>query len=105
MSNIFIPANKIEFGFYDATNYTNKKNSAFFNKAFFIDETLDEVCDENKFFILGEKGTGKTAYAAYVSNNGWDNNVGVVKNISQADYSRFISMKKDKQLALSDFNN
>lgn len=59
----------LDFGFNGADNYKRSENKSFLNKVFFRTEELDKLCERNTFFLIGEKGTGKTACAVYLSNN------------------------------------
>ncbi len=59
----------INFGEYDATNYRDSSSRDLFNRIFYRDNKLDQILENNKYLILGDKGTGKTAYSVYLSNN------------------------------------
>nr|WP_231410415.1 fun domain protein [Neisseria meningitidis] len=63
------PLKTLEFGFVDAANYRRRENKDLFNRIFVKGEYLDELCEPNISFLIGEKGTGKTAYAVYLTNN------------------------------------
>ena len=60
---------ELKLGFSDAQNYSQRKNKKFFNDIFVKNTFLDSLLDDNIYFLIGEKGTGKTAYATYLSNN------------------------------------
>lgn len=91
------------FGFNDAENYKRRENKNFLNKVFFRTEELDKLCEKNTFFLIGEKGTGKTAYAVYLSNNDYKETLSTVKYIRETDYQKFLQMKKRDYLTLSDY--
>ncbi len=101
----------LDLGFNDAINYNNPDRKTFFDKIFVRTNELDKLLKSSTFFLLGEKGTGKTAYAVYlsnndVSNNRNDKNISVkseVINIKSTDYLKFISLKKESNLILSDY--
>jgi hypothetical protein len=57
---------EITFGFSDAENYRRRENRDLFNKIFLRTDALDQVCQKSTFFVVGDKGTGKTAYAVYI---------------------------------------
>lgn len=63
----------LELGFADAANYRKRENKDLFNKIFVKGEYLDKLCEQNVSFLIGEKGTGKTAYAVYLTNNNYKN--------------------------------
>ena len=50
----------------DAYEYynTSSQQGSLFEKIFLVDEIMDEIKSSDKYFIIGEKGSGKTAYAA-----------------------------------------
>ena len=60
---------KLVFGFNDAENYRRRENRQLFNDIFVKDNNLDKLLALNTYFLIGEKGTGKTAYAVYLANN------------------------------------
>ncbi|HFC6395933.1 TPA: fun domain protein [Neisseria polysaccharea] len=61
--------NELSFGFPDAENYKRKENKGLFNKIFIKDDYLQKILNPSTSFLIGEKGTGKTAYAVFLSNN------------------------------------
>ncbi len=95
--------NELKFGFADAENYKRREDKEMFNKAFIRNEYLDALCEPHITFLMGEKGTGKTAYAVFMSNNDYKNNRSCIKYIRETDYQKFITLKENKQLQLSDY--
>lgn len=63
------PVRELTFGFSDAENYRRRENKDLFNQIFLRTDALEVIQDPGIFFIVGEKGTGKTAYAVYLSNS------------------------------------
>ena len=59
----------LNLGFTDAENYQRRENKDLFNSIFVKNDFLDELMNSSTFFLIGEKGTGKTAYAVFLSNN------------------------------------
>ena len=53
----------LKLGFSDAQNYTQRQNKTMFNEIFVRNVFLDELIEQSRYFLIGEKGTGKTAYA------------------------------------------
>ena len=93
----------LKLGFRDAENYHRRENREFFNKIFVRTPELERLCEPGIFFLIGEKGTGKTAYATYMSNSSYKENVSCVKNIRETEYLKFIQIKNEKNLNLSDY--
>ena len=58
------------------------------------------LCSSSTFFLIGEKGTGKTAYALYLADNNYKGNTASHKFVRETDYQKFVSLKHDKHLAL-----
>ena len=100
---LWIP--KLNLGFNDAENYKRPENKDLFNKIFVENEYLNKIHSDSTYFILGEKGTGKTAYAVYYANNQYQNTIGILNYIRETDYQKFITLKKEKHLELSDFTS
>ncbi|MBW2089983.1 MAG: hypothetical protein JRI37_13575 [Deltaproteobacteria bacterium] len=99
------PLLSLNFGYNDAENYKKRENKDFFNKIFVRNEYLDQLLNNDKYFLIGEKGTGKTAYAVYLTNNNYKENISDLKYIRETDYAKFISLKNLKQLQLSDYTS
>src|SRR5258708_3423550 len=95
----------LRLGFNDAENYRRKDEKEFFNRIFLRDDALDRVCSESAFFLCGEKGTGKTAYAVFLANNDYKNTVGRLVYIRETDYKKFVEMRQKQHLALSDYTD
>ena len=55
--------------------------------------------------MIGEKGTGKTAYSVFLSNGEYKKTKSTIKYIRETDYTKFIELKKQKNLGLSDFSS
>jgi len=96
---------EMKFGFNDAENYKKRENKEFFNDIFFKTDAVETLCHNNIYFLIGEKGTGKTAYAVYLTNNENDKNSANITYIRETDYQKFVTLKKDRQLNLSDYIN
>lgn len=96
--NLIIPEN-------DAENFIKRDKKEIFNSMFIAKDKLDAILDSNRYFLIGEKGTGKTAYSVYLSNNNYKNTFSRVKYIRETEYVKFIEMKKSKNLQLSDYES
>lgn len=99
----FKPIRELRIGYGDAENYRKRENKRLFNDIFVKNKYVDDLLSPDRYFLIGEKGTGKTAYSTYLSNNEYKNARGYTKFIRETDYVKFISLKKDKHLNLSDF--
>ncbi len=89
----------------DALNYRTKVQKEFFNKVFLRTDELKKCLDPSVYFLMGEKGTGKTAYAVYLENNSIDEYRCQVTTMTETQYKRFIAMKRQGKLAYSDYAN
>lgn len=96
---------ELEFSFPDAENYRRREFKERFNQSFAQDHYLDEILKPEISFLMGEKGTGKTAYAVFFNNNFFKNTQSDLRFIRETEYQKFISLKKDKHLDLSDYTN
>ena len=99
------PIQSLNFGYNDAENYKKKEHKNFFNKIFVKNEFLDQLFKNDKYFLIGEKGTGKTAYAIYLANNNYKETISQLKYIRETEYTKFVSLKKLKHLELSDYTS
>jgi hypothetical protein len=90
-------------GSNDAEDYRRRENKAMFNEIFIKDFNLDRLLQLNTFFLIGEKGTGKTAYAVFLTNNEYKNTRSQLRYIRETEYQKFVTLKREKQLFLSDY--
>lgn len=95
----------INFGEYDATNYRDSSRRDFFNQLFVRDSRLDEMLQSNKYFVLGDKGTGKTAYSVFLSNNVINDTYSSIVYMGETEYVKFIRLKEKRDLILSDYTD
>lgn len=103
MNNQYKSLQELSFGFSDASNYRRRENKQFFSKVFLKNEALEEIKNPSKYFIIGDKGTGKTAYAVYLSNNSPNHSIFNIKFIRETDYRQFINIRKANALQISDY--
>ena len=94
---------ELELGFSDAQNYSQRPNKKMFNEIFVRNTYLDDLIKTNCYFLIGEKGTGKTAYATYLSNNNYKDNSATVTFLSATDYEKFYTLKQQKNLDLTGY--
>ena len=96
---------ELKFGYRDAENYRRKENKELFNRFFVHTPSLNELLDPGRYFLVGEKGTGKTAYAVYLCNNNYHEVKGSLKFIRETEYQKFVELKRAKSLVLTDYTN
>jgi len=89
----------------DALNYKHRKEKELFNKIFLRTVELDEIIRPSTYFLMGEKGSGKTAYAVYMENNQYKEHRCQVTTMTETQYSRFIQLKRSGKLNYSDYAN
>jgi hypothetical protein len=61
------------------------------------------LLDPNIFYLVGEKGTGKTAYATFLANNEYKNHKVSIFDVRQTEYQKFLELKKQGHLPLSEY--
>jgi hypothetical protein len=76
----------LSFGFNDAREYLSPESKPLLEKFFLADDNLSALVQPQRYFLIGEKGTGKTAYAAYVSTCKYQRYVGHTTFIQDTDY-------------------
>ncbi len=96
---------ELNLGFSDAQNYLQRENKQMFSDVFVKNSYLDDILNTSTYFLLGEKGTGKTAYAAYLSNNEQQGHKSVLKFISGTDYEKFYELKKAGRIDISGYTD
>jgi hypothetical protein len=95
----------LNLGFADAENYKRRENKELLNNVFVRNEYLDRLCEPAMSFLIGEKGTGKTVYSVFLANNDYKNTRGALRYIRETDYRKFLALKGERTLNLSDFSS
>lgn len=91
--------------FNDAVNYRTRQEKEFFSRIFLRTDDLQNCLKPPVYYLIGEKGAGKTAYAAYLENNAVDDSRCRLATMTETQYKRFITLKKRGQLEYSDYAN
>lgn len=94
---------ELPLGFTDAENYKRRENKTLFNNVFIKNSALEKICQPSTTFLIGEKGTGKTAYSVYMANTQYKNNACTVRYIRETEYQKFVKIKTERHLDLSDY--
>lgn len=97
LDNLHLPFN-------DAVNYRSSKEKEFFSKIFLTTKEIDKIVAPTSYFLIGEKGSGKTAYAVYLETNNRNNTISKLYTINETEYKRFIRLKINKKLEYSDYS-
>lgn len=93
----------LNLGFSDAQNYGQRSNKKMLSEVFVKNAYLKKLLKPNIYYLIGEKGTGKTAYATFLSNGEYEKNRSVLKFISGTDYEKFYELKKRGQIDVSGY--
>lgn len=91
--------------FNDAVNYRTRQEKEFFSRIFLRTDDLQSCLKPSVYYLIGEKGSGKTAYAAYLENNAVDESRCRLATMTETQYKRFITLKKRGKLEYSDYAN
>lgn len=100
-----LPVPEIDFGPIDAVNYRQRDNKNLLGKILYKEHFLDEIIKPSKYFLIGEKGTGKTSYSVYLENSDYENTRARVVELNGTDYQKFISMKRAGKLDVSTYTD
>jgi hypothetical protein len=96
---------ELAFGPNDAQDYRSGTDEELLHRLFLVDENLETLCKGNSiYFLIGEKGTGKTAYATYVSRFGASGANGYDLFISPNDYSNFLDFAVTLDIKQQDYH-
>ena len=95
----------LKLGYRDAENYRRRENKMTQNTLFIRTPELDMLTDAGKYFLVGEKGTGKTAFAVYLSNNNYHDIRASHRYIRETEYHKFLELKERQNLTLSDYTD
>lgn len=81
----------------DFNEARNKLDEKLFDRVFLKDEFYELISNQNTYFIVGEKGSGKTAYAVYYCSNK-RKGIAELNRVPSQMYYKFISLKQRGQL-------
>lgn len=94
----------IDIPYDEAENYFKPAHKMTLNKLFYKDANYEKLLLDTTYYLIGEKGSGKTTYCAYFCNN----TISEIKTkhkirskryvIGVDDYNKIIQMKKDGKL-------
>lgn len=101
---MYLPFTDLNVGFSNAENYQRRENKELLARYFVRDEYLDGILDPNVFYLVGEKGTGKTAYATYLENNEYKDHKVAIFDVRQTEYQKFLELKRQGHLPLSQYS-
>lgn len=93
----------LNVGFSNAGNYQKKENKPLLEKYFVRDEHLERILNPNVYYLIGEKGTGKTAYATYIRNTEYKGHQCSIYDVTQTEYQKFLELKRQGHLPLSQY--
>lgn len=93
----------LNLGSVDAVNYKTKEQKEYFSKILHRETYLEKVIRSDKYFLIGEKGTGKTSYAVFLHNSDYSNTLSRVVSLSQTDYRRFIALMSLGKFTVSSY--
>ena len=85
--------------------YDEDEPDSLFEKIFLDDNLVDKIKNENRHFIIGDKGSGKTAYAVHISNKADNGYSARIKRVADTIYEKFVTMKKDGMLNMSTYKD
>lgn len=88
----------IDIPFDEAENYFKPNNREKLNRLFYKDQNFNKLLLDTTYYLIGEKGSGKTTYCAYFCNNIINNTRSKRYAISVDDYNKIIQMKKEGKL-------
>jgi len=88
----------------DAIDYNSKEKKTFFQKSYHSTEFLEKACRSNCYYLIGEKGSGKTALAFHIQDTSPRNIGAKLISISETQYNRFIKLKEHDKLAYTDYS-
>ena len=100
-----LPVPRLNFGSIDAVSYRQRDQKAFLQQMLHKEHYLDEIIRPSKFFLIGEKGTGKTSYAVYLENSTYENTRAKVVELNSTDYQKFYRLKQDGKLRISSYSD
>ena len=95
----------LNLGFIDAVNYRQRDQKTFLNAILYKEHHLSEIVRPGKYFLIGEKGTGKTSYSASLENGDYENTRAKIVELNATNYQKLIRLKDTGKLHLSSYSD
>lgn len=101
----------LDLGSIDAVNYKQRSQKEYLSRILYKEEFLDSIMRDSKYFIIGEKGTGKTSFATYAQNAPYRAKgaevdiISKVVSLNETDYRKFISLKEAGKFSVSSYTD
>lgn len=100
------PISELRLPYRDATQFMSEADLAFFREHFVRVDSIEDLLNKPIAFIIGEKGSGKSAFATYFSNSMDPSVTGTSLLFEKTDYDSFLSFGENLGvLRLSDYSN
>ncbi|MBR1070496.1 P-loop ATPase, Sll1717 family [Bradyrhizobium liaoningense] len=99
-----IPIDDLKFPYADAAEIHEADDKRLFATLFSVPQHIDRLIKSPIYFIIGEKGTGKTAIATYVSNALNPQLSGATVKVEKEDYDNFKSFNSSVPLTFADYS-
>lgn len=94
---------ELNLGSVDAINYKTREEKLFFSKILYREEYLEAILKKNKYFLIGEKGTGKTSYSVFLNNSDYSDTLSRIISLTQTDYRRFVALTNEGKFKVSSY--
>ncbi|QPN32125.1 P-loop ATPase, Sll1717 family [Diaphorobacter sp. JS3051] len=101
----WLPLSQLREPYNDAVNYRSRTQREFFQRIFLQTDALTKILEPQVFFLMGEKGSGKTAYATYLETHKTNDHRCKLTTMTETQYRRFVELKRQGKLAYSDYAN
>ncbi len=101
----WLPLSQLKEPYNDAVNYRSRPQREFFQRIFLQTDALKQILEPQVYFLMGEKGSGKTAYATYLETHKTNDHRCKLTTMTETQYRRFVELKRQGKLAYSDYAN
>lgn len=79
----------IDFPYDEADNYLTSNNKSIFNRFFYKGDIFETLKKDTTYYLISDKGSGKTAYSVYYCNNIVEGNIhSKIYQLSVDDYNK-----------------
>ena len=89
----------------DAIDYNSVDGQKALQKIFIHNKYVEDILSPHRYYIVGDKGTGKTAYALYLQGCSNKERINLIKNMQDTTYGVFMQLKKNNFLSISDYED
>lgn len=101
----YLPARELTFGFADAKGYQQGASRELFSRLYSRSDDVDRLHGSSCYFIIGDKGSGKTALATYFINGLHSKATALSLFVTKEAFNKFLDFRARENVPATDYGD